>query len=260
MMDKLNLKWGYKDTMTVTKRNLLRYVRSPQLIIFATIQPIMFLFLFNYVFGGAIALPPGIDSYIIFLLPGIIVQTVLFGSTQAVIAMNADVTGGLIDRFKALPMARSAVLSGRVLADTCRNAFVVFLMLVLGVLLGFVFSMGFWSSVAGIGMVMLFSFTMSWVGVTIGLVTKDAETAQSAGFIWVFPFAFASSIFVPVETMPSWLQNFAANQPVSLVADSVRGLLVTGDTSDVGKALVWLFGIFAVFFFISVRQYSKISN
>jgi ABC transporter DrrB family efflux protein len=250
-------KWAVKDTLTITKRNLLRYTRSPQLIILGTIQPVMFLLLFNFVFGGALRLPEGIDSYIIYLLPGIIVQTVLFGSTQAVIAMNDDITKGIIDRFKSLPMARSAVLFGRVLADTVRNIFVVGLMTSLGFLLGFRFVNGIVNGLLALCLVILFSFCMSWISVTIGQYVKDAETAQSAGFIWVFPLAFASSIFVPIASMPGWLQAFAANQPVSLVATSVRGLAVTGDTSELWRTLVWLLAIFIIFFTISVRLYTK---
>lgn len=252
-----SIKWAVKDTLTIAKRNLIRYTRSPQLIVFATIQPVMFLLLFNYVFGGALRLPDGIDNYIVFLLPGIITQTVLFGSTQAVVAMNDDIGKGIIDRFKSLPMARSAVVFGRVLADTVRNTFVVTLMVSLGFVLGFRAVNGYLNGLFAILFVIAFSFAMSWVSVSLGQLAKDAETAQSAGFIWVFPLAFASSIFVPVNTMPGWLQSFAANQPVSLVANSVRGLAVTGDTSSVLPAILWMLAIFIVFFTLSVRLYSR---
>lgn len=255
-----NIKWALLDTTTVTKRNLIKYTRSPQLIIFATIQPVMFLLLFNYVFGGAIRLPANIDSYIIYLLPGIIVQTVLFGSTQGVIAMNDDVNKGVINRFRSLPMSRIAVVFARVLADTARNAFVIFLMVMVGLLLGFEFINGVGNGIIALLITLLFSFTFSWISVCIGLFAKDAETAQSAGFIWVFPLAFASSIFVPVQTMPSWLQGFAENQPVSLASNVVRGFAITGDTSDFVPLLLWLIGIVVVFMFLSVRLYNRTSN
>jgi len=255
-----NIKWAVLDTMTVAKRNLIKYTRSPQLIIFATIQPVMFLLLFNYVFGGAIRLPENIDSYIIYLLPGIIVQTVLFGSTQGVIAMNQDVNSGLIDRFRSLPMSRVAVVFARVLADSVRNAFVIALMVIVGIMLGFEFVNGVGNGMIALLIALLFSFTFSWISVCIGLFAKDAETAQSAGFIWVFPLAFASSIFVPVQTMPTWLQGFAENQPVSLASNVVRGFAVSGDTSDLVPLLVWLFGIMFFFMILAVRMYNRSSS
>lgn len=255
-----SLKWTFLDTLTVTKRNLIKYTRSPQLIIFATIQPVMFLLLFNYVFGGAIRLPEGIDSYIIYLLPGIIVQTVLFGSTQGVIAMNDDVNKGIIDRFRSLPMSRMAVVFARVLADSARNAFVIFLMTVVGIMLGFEFVNGVGNGVIALLIALVFSFTFSWISVCIGLFAKDAETAQSAGFIWVFPLAFASSIFVPVQTMPTWLQGFAENQPVSLASNVVRGFAVTGETGDLVPLLLWLLAIMVVFMALAVKLYNRTSR
>lgn len=246
-----------KDTGTIARRNLIRNVKSPQLIVFSTVQPVMILLLFNFVFGGAIRLTPGLNKYIDYLLPGLIVQAILFTSTQAVIAMNADMMSGLIDRFKTLPISRIAVVFGRVLADTVRTTFILTIMMLLGLLLGFHPTQGVLNGILAIIMVIGFGFVFSWVSVTIGLLAKDAESAQAAGFIWVFPLAFASSIFVPVSSMPGWLQGFAANQPISLVANSVRGLTITGDTSDVIPALIWLVSLFVAFFIICNRLYNR---
>ena len=174
--------------------------------------------------------------------------------------MNDDVNKGIIDRFRSLPMSRMAVVFARVLADSVRNTFVIFLMVVVGILLGFQFVNGVGNGMIALLIALLFSFTFSWISVCIGLFAKDAETAQSAGFIWVFPLAFASSIFVPVQTMPSWLQGFAENQPVSLASNVVRGFAVTGETGDLVPLVLWLAGITVVFMALAVRLYNRTSS
>ncbi|MBP6880758.1 ABC transporter permease [Candidatus Saccharibacteria bacterium] len=246
------------DTWVVTLRNLIKYKRVPRLIIFSTVQPLMILLLFNFVFGGALRLPPGIDKYIIFLLPGIMVQVVLFGSTQATIAMAEDLNQGIINRFKSLPMSRFAVVAGRAFTDLVRNAIVLSTMAILGFLIGFELGGTIWQALAAFGIVLLFSFSMSWVSTTIGLLAKDPESAQALGLIWVFPLAFASSIFVPTETMPDWLQLFADNQPVSRVASAARELtLGAGNYENVIPAILWSLAIMVVFATISNRLYKK---
>src|SRR5207248_10615082 len=210
----LQARWAVTDALAITRRNLLKYVRVPTLLVFSTIQPVMFVVLFRYVFGGAIKLPPGL-SYVDYLMPGIFVQTVVFGSTQTGVGLAEDLAGGMIDRFRSLPMARSAVLAGRTLSDTVRNVFVVLLMTGVGLLIGFRFHGGFVPSVAGLGLTVLFGFAFSWISALIGMSVRDPEAAQAAGFIWVFPLIFASSAFVPVQTMPSWLQTFARNNPIT---------------------------------------------
>lgn len=252
----LRFKNAVLDTLAITRRNLIRNIKSPQIIVFSTIQPIMFLLLFNYVFGGAIKLTSG-SSYINYLLPGMVIQIVLFASTQAVIAMNADMGSGIIDRFKTLPISRSAVVFGRVLADMTRGFFVLCVLATLGFILGFRPTQGILRSFLALGLVMLFSFVFAWVSITLGLLAKDPESAQALGFVWVFPLVFASSIFVPTATMPHWLQVFALHQPITLVANSVRGLTVTGNISDLIPALLWLAGLFIVFFSLSIRLYSR---
>lgn len=244
------------DIIVMTKRNLRRYIRLPQLLIFSTVQPVMFLLLFNYVFGGAMKGASG-GNYLNFLLPGILVQMALFGSIQTGIGLADDLSKGLIDRFRSLPMARSAVLAGRTLSDTLRNVFVVLLVSGLGMLLGFRFEQGFWYAALAVGLVVFFGFAFSWVAATIGLAVKNTETAQVAGFIWVFPLVFASSIFVPVETMPGWLQAFAKISPVTVTANTIRGLTLTGSLGDFWYSILWIVGILFLFIPLAVSLYRR---
>ena len=252
--------WTLSDIFVLVKRNLLRYVRLPQLLVFSTIQPIMFVLLFAFVFGGAIA-TPGVD-YINYLIPGILVQTVLFGASQTTVGLAEDLSKGIVDRFRSLPMARSAVLAGRTLADSIRNVFVVLLMLLVGALIGFRFQGSLWESVLSVIVVVLFGFAFSWISALIGLLTKDPETAQVAGFIWIFPLVFASSAFVPVQTMPGWLQAFAKVQPISVTVNAVRYLTSGGaapgtDGAAVWQSLLWMLAILFVFVPLAVRQYRR---
>lgn len=244
------------DVLMMVKRNLIRYTRLPQLIVFSTIQPVMFLLLFTYVFGGAITTP--IAEYIDFLLPGILLQTVLFGSMQTGIALSDDMSRGIIDRFRTLPMARSAVLAGRTITDSLRNVFVVLLMAGVGTLIGFRFQGSWIDALAALGIAVLFGFAFSWISATIGLSVKDTETAQVAGFIWVFPLAFASSIFVPIETMPAALKAFAQVSPVTVTVNTVRALALNQPLgNNPWYALAWIFGILIVFIPLAVWQYRR---
>lgn len=249
---------GASNTIQIVKRNIKRNFRIPQLLVFSTIQPVIFLLLFNYVFGGVVG-PESGGSYINFLLPGILAQTALFGAIQTGVGLSEDLSKGVIDRLRSLPIARYAVLAGRTLADSVRNIFVITIMLSIGAILGFRFQESVVSFIAGAGLVVLFAFAFSWISATIGLLLKDSETVQVAGFLWVFPLVFASSVFVPVETMPGWLQTFAANQPVSQVVDAVRYLMLgIGDGSAVWHTLLWIVGLLAVFVPIAVWRYRKI--
>jgi ABC transporter DrrB family efflux protein len=252
-----------KDMLILTKRNLMRIIRMPQLLIFATVQPVMFLLLFTFVFGGAIAGPFG--DYIDFLIPGILVNTVVLGATNTATGLTEDLAAGVIDRFRSLPMARSAVLAGRTLADFVRSIAVNTLMILVGLLIGFR-PATVQGLLAGLLLALFFGYSMSWVFAVIGLVGRTPEAAQSASFLLVFPFVFASSVFVPVETMPSWLQVFAENQPVSVIATTVRGLTLGVEALPSGKTLtgmvllsiVWIVGIFAVAAPLGVRYYRRI--
>jgi ABC-2 type transport system permease protein/oleandomycin transport system permease protein len=250
-------RWLISDVLVITRRNLIRYIRIPQLLVFSSIQPIMFLLLFTYVFGGAIQVP-GEVHYINFLIPGILVQTVLFGAIQTGLGLADDLNKGLIDRFRSLPMARAAVLAGRTLSDTVRNVFVVALMAGVGAIIGFRFEQGWLAGLAALGVAVLFGFAFSWVSAVIGLAVRNPETAQVAGFIWVFPLVFASSAFVPVETMPAALEAFATHSPITLTINTVRGLTLTGELGDNWwQALLWTLGIVLVFAPLSVRLYRR---
>jgi ABC-2 type transport system permease protein/oleandomycin transport system permease protein len=248
------------DTWALTKRNLLRYVRLPQLIFFSAVQPIIFLTLFNFVFGGALGHSGAAihGKYINYLLPGIMVQVTLFGGLQTGIGLATDLNSGIISRFKSLPMSRSAVLMGRTIADMLRNIIVIGIMLVYGYILGFRFYNGAGHAIAMVGIVLLFGFAFSWVAAYFGLLTKDPETAQLAGFIVIFPLTFASAAFVPVASMAGWLQHFANNQPITFATNASRYLAVgLPDNGAIWKVLLWTLGILIIFIPLSVRTYRK---
>lgn len=255
--DRVPLGAAVRHTMVIMKRNLLRNVRLPQLLIFATIQPIMFLLLFNFVFGGALesSLPAAAGGqYINWLIPGLLIQVATFGSGQTALGLTEDLSGGVIDRFRSLPIARSAVLAGRTFADLIRSSIVLTIMLVIGYLIGFRPATSFAGVLAGLVIALLWVYTLSWVMASIGLLVKNPEATQSAVFLPVFPLVFASSVFVPVETFPSWLQGFAQNQPITVMTNALRGLMLgegvlpSGVSLEyaIGLSLVWIVGIVAV--------------
>ena len=249
--------WAVSDTMILTWRNLIHYVRVPQLIAFAVIQPIMFTVLFVYVFGGAIN--TGV-SYVDFLIPGIIVQTVVFGSMGSGINIAEDMQKGLMDRFRSLPIARGTVLAARVLSDTLRNALSVFIMAGVGFLMGYRFH-GLWGDAAlAVLVCVLIGLAFAWIAATIGLLVKDTQTAEIAGFTWVFPVVFASSIFVPVQTMPAWLEAVASRNPITYAADAVRGWsLGAPDWEAAMYATIWCAGIIAVFASVAVWRFRRLA-
>ena len=250
------LRWGITDALTVTKRNLVTYTRLPQLLVFSTIQPVMFVLLFAYVFGGAIATPGG--DYIQFLIPGIMVQTVAFGSTQTGVGLADDLGKGIIDRFRSLPMARSAVLAGRTISDSARNLFVLLLMLGVGTAIGFRVQTNILAAAAALAVALFFGFAFSWISATIGMSVRNVETAQVSGFVWIFPLVFASSIFVPTDTMPGWLQAFAEHQPITYTVNALRSLLLGGETTrHVLGSLAWSVGVLTVFMPLAVRKYRQ---
>jgi len=259
----------FTDTAVITKRNLLRNIRLPQLLVFATVQPVMFLLLFNYVFGGAIggAIPAAAGGkYINWLVPGLLIQVAAFGSGQTALGLTEDLSKGVIDRFRSLPIARSAVLAGRTISDLIRNGFVITLMLAVGYLIGFRWQTNIFGMIAGMAVAMVFAFALSWVMAAIGLKVKNPEATQSAVFLPVFPLVFASSVFVPTQTMPSWLRAFADNQPITVTVDALRGLMLGGDAVRAGHtvagqvllSLAWSAAILAVFVPLAVRMYRRI--
>ena len=252
--------YNVNDTLVMAWRNLIRYVRLPQLLVFSTVQPVMFVLLFAFVFGGAIETPG--TSYLNYLIPGVLVQAVLFGASQTTVGLAEDLSKGMVDRFRSLPMARGAVLAGRTLADSTRNVFVVLLMLVVSSIIGFRFEGSILQALGAVALVVFFGFAFSWISALIGLLVKDPETAQAAGFVWIFPLVFASSAFVPVQTMPGWLRTFAEVQPISVTVDAVRYLTSGGVApgaaqSDVLWACLWALGILAVFVPLAVAQYRR---
>jgi ABC-2 type transport system permease protein/oleandomycin transport system permease protein len=244
------------DIAAITRRNLLRIMRTPQLLVFSTIQPVMFVLLFRYVFGGAI--PIRGMAYVDYLMAGIFVQTTLFGGASTSVGLAEDLKSGIVDRFRSLPMARSAVLAGRTFADLARNVFVLLLMVAVGMLVGFRFHGGFIAGVAGLLLVLAFGYAFCWIFAAVGLAVKDPETAQVAGFIPLFPLVFASSAFVPVNSMPGWLQGFAHVQPVSVTINAVRALTEGGPVVHwLWQSVAWTVAILAVFVPLAVRQYRK---
>jgi ABC-2 type transport system permease protein/oleandomycin transport system permease protein len=249
------------DALSVAWRNMKGMTRTPQVIVFSTIQPIIFVLNFRYVFGGALgrALPPGVP-YVDFLMPGIFVQTAAFGATAIAVGMASDLSSGIIERFRSLPMARSAVLAGRTLADLVRNSFVVALMLIVGFAVGFRIHAGVTALFAAFLVLLLFMFALSWVFATIGLAIGEPEAAQAATFPLMAVLVFASTAFVPSSTMPGWLRAYADHQPVSDVADALRALVLGGPTAGkVAIALLWCAGIIAVFAPLAVARYRQVS-
>jgi ABC transporter DrrB family efflux protein len=247
------------DIMVMTKRDVLRYLRLPQLLVFNAVLNVVLLLLFNYVFGGAIN--TGGLKYVQYFLPGFLAQTVVFGSTQTSVGIAEDLSKGLVDRFRSLPMARSAFLTGRVLADALRYAILVVLMIVVGTAMGFRFENGAGAAIVGVVLVILFGATLTWVGVFIGVSVKDVESAQVAGFVWVFPLVFASSLYVPIATMPSWLQVFANINPVTSMVDTIRALSLGTDLSaSLWKILAWDAGIVLVFLPLALRRYGQLTR
>ena len=246
--------WAIRDTAAMVWRNLTVIRRVPQLFVFALVQPMMFVLMFRYVFGGSITIPG--RNYVDYLMPGIFVQTVAFGAINTAVGLAEDKNKGLLERLRTLPMARSAVLAGRVLADTTRNAFVITLMLLVGFLVGFNTHTNALMVIAGVGVLVLFGLSLAWLFALIGLSVTNGEAAQAAAFPLLAPLVFASNAFVDPAKMPGWLQGWAKHQPVSATADAVRACMLGGPTaSKVLIATAWALGISAVLAPVAVRRY-----
>lgn len=243
-----------RDTWAVGRRNLLRIARTPLMLIVTAIQPALLLVLFRYVLGGAILIPGG--SYVDYVVPAVFVEAVLIGGMTTSIGLAQDLKSGIVDRFRSLPMARSAVLAGRTLADLARSLFSLAIMVGLGLAVGFRFHSTVPRILAGMGLILLFGYAFSWMYATIALVTKDPETAQIAGILPFFVLMFASNAVVPVATMPTWLQGFARNQPLSVTVTAVRHLLEGGAADpSLWQALAWSGGLLAFFFACALQLY-----
>jgi ABC-2 type transport system permease protein len=245
------------DSRVMAGRQLRKSLRRPTYVVFSFVQPVMFVLLFRYVFGGAID-THGVD-YVNFLMPGIIVQTAIFGALITGLGLTEDIKAGVVDRFRSLPIARSAVLIGRTAADVVMNVMTLIVMLLVGVLVGFRPTEPAWSLFAAFLLVLAFSYVFSWISAFVGLSVKDPETAQSAGFIWVFPLTFVSSAFVPTDSMPPALQWFADINPVTLCVDAARALTIGyGDVKGpLLGTLAWLAGLLVVFVPLAVRAFRK---
>jgi ABC-2 type transport system permease protein/oleandomycin transport system permease protein len=250
------IQYAVSDTLVLAKRSLLRIPRQPDLLLGFTIQPIMFVLLFVFVFGGAI--DTGQYDYVDFVMPGIIVQSVAFGGFVTALGLSEDLKRGLIDRFRSLPMWSPAVLNGRVVADIGTNAIQLVIMFAVGFAVGFWFLTSVPEVVAGIGLLFLIGYAFSWVFAFIGLVASSPEAANGFGFTILFPITFISSAFVPPATMPDWLQPIAENNPFTTMVDAVRALFIgTPAGNDVWAAVVWCIGIIAVFAPLSAWRYRK---
>jgi ABC-2 type transport system permease protein/oleandomycin transport system permease protein len=251
------LRYGISDTLVLAKRSLLRIPRQPDLLVGFTIQPILFILLFVYVFGGAIQ-TPGID-YVDFLIPGIIVQSIVFGGFVTALGLSDDVRKGLIDRFRSLPMTRSALLTGRTLGDVATNVFQLVVMFSVGLLIGFNFSTSVGEVVAGIALLLFIGYAFSWVFAFIGLVASSPEAANAYGFTLLFPVTFVSSAFVPVDSMPDWLQPVAEHNPFTTMVNAARALFVGVPAgNDVWLAVVWTVVIIAVFAPLAAWRYRRV--
>jgi ABC transporter DrrB family efflux protein len=250
------LQYAASDTLVLAKRSILRIRRQPDLLIGFTVQPIMFVLLFVYVFGGAIE--TGDLDYVDFLIPGIIVQSMVFGGFVTALGLSEDLKKGLIDRFRSLPMWGPAVLSGRILADVGTNVVQLVVMFAVGLAAGFRFHTDLPEIVAGIALLLLFGYAFSWVFAFIGLTASSPEASNAYGFTILFPVTFVSSAFVPPETMPSWLEPVAEHNPFTTMVDAARALFVdTPAGNDVWLAIVWALVITVVFGALSIWRYRR---
>jgi ABC transporter DrrB family efflux protein len=253
------LAMSVSDTLVLARRNLMRVPRQPDLLVAYTIQPVMFVLLFVYVFGGAIQ-TPGFD-YVDFLMPGIIAQSIAFGGFVTALGLSEDVQKGLIDRFRSLPMSRGAVLSGRTFSDIALNCLSLAVLFAVGFIAGFNFIDASFGEIAlGIVLLLLLGYAFSWVFALIGLFSSTPETANSLGFTLIFPLTFASSMFVPAASMPDGLRQFAEANPFTTITDALRSLwLDTPANSDIWMAFVWCFVIIAIFAPLAIRRYRQVS-
>jgi ABC-2 type transport system permease protein/oleandomycin transport system permease protein len=249
-------RWAVSDSLMIAKRNLLVWVRVPAYLVFTVIQPVMFVLLFRYVFGGAIPIQG--ESYVNFLIPGITAQTAAFASFATAIALAQELKKGVIDRLRSMPMARSAVLTGRLVADTGRMLVTILIIVGVGYAVGFRFSNGFGPAVGMVVLATVFGLSICLIAAYTGLAIGDEESVQAFGLIWLFPLTFVSSAFVPIESMPGWMQAFANNQPVTYVVNAMRSMALGGPiAADLWKSIAWIAGIFIVFVPLAVRAYRR---
>jgi ABC transporter DrrB family efflux protein len=250
-------RWALSDTMAITRRNLLVWYRVPAYLFFTVIQPVIFVLMFRYVFGGAIKVNvPG--GYVSFLMPGIIAQTAAFACFGTAIALAQELQKGVIDRLRSMPMARSAVLTGRLVADTLRMTITILIVVGVGYAVSFRFQNGAGPAVLMVVVAIVLGVACCVIAAFTGLAIKDEESVQAFGLIWLFPLTFLSSAFVPISSMPGWLQAFANNQPVTFIVNTMRALALGGPIeANLWKSAAWLAGIFIVFLPLAVRAYKR---
>lgn len=257
---KVTFGWVLRDSWTEATRHLRIIPRNSELLVFSTVQPIMFVLLFAYVFGGSISVP-GFSNYDQYLMPGIFAQTVLFGSAFTGVGVAEDLTRGLIDRLRSLPMAHSAVLIGRTMSDLVRNVFTFVVMFVVAWLVGFRIEGSLGEAAVATLLLLGFAYAFSWIQALIGLSVGSVEAANSAGFIWMFPLTFVSSAFVSTATMPGWLQPIADANPFTKVTNATRALYNGMDPgTDLWWAIGWGVGITVVFSVLAIRKFERVSN
>jgi len=245
---------------TITVRNLRRLTRVPTLLVFATVQPVLFVLLFTYAFGGAVHVPGG-SRYIDYLLPGLFVLAIGFNASQTGVAIAEDLNAGMIDRFRSLPITGGAVLAGRVAADALRNLFVVLLMIAVGAAIGFRFHAGPAAAVAAVAIAVAMGLAFSWLNLLIGLAVRDSESAGLVGLFPIIILFFTSSVLVPVATMPGWLQAFARANPLTVITDAMRALCLGGPTGrPVAEAAAWLAGLLAVTIPAAIAVYHRAAS
>jgi ABC transporter DrrB family efflux protein len=245
------------DSRVMAARQLRKILRRPTYVVYLFVQPVIFVLLFRYVFGGAI--DTGAISYVDYLMPGIITMTAIFGALTTGLGLTEDMAAGAVDRFRSLPIARSAVLIGRTAADLATNAVSLIVMLLIGLAVGFRPSEPIYDVVLAFALVLAFAYVFSWISAFVGLTVRNPETAQSVGFVWVFPLVFASSAFVPTAGMPEAVQTFADINPVTLVVDAARSLTI-GHGDALGPTLgtvAWLIGLLLIFVPLSVRAFRR---
>jgi ABC-2 type transport system permease protein/oleandomycin transport system permease protein len=256
-------RWAVSDTLTITRRNLLVWMRVPAYLVFTVVQPVIFVLLFRYVFGGAIPVHT-VGGYVNYLIPGITAQTAAFATFGTAIALAMELKKGVIDRLRSMPMARSAVLAGRLVADTGRMTVTILIIIGVGYAVGFRFENGFGPAVSMIVLAIVFGVAICCISAFTGLAIGDEESVQAFGLIWLFPLTFLSSAFVPIATMPGWLQAFANHNPVTFVVNAMRAMALGGPLEptlwpNLWRSMIWLAGIFVVFVPLAVRAYRRAS-
>ena len=253
----MNVRHALTDTLVLAERSLLRVRRQPDLLIGYTVQPVMFVLLFVFVFGGAIS-TPGFD-YVDFLMPGIIVQSMAFGGFVTALGLADDMKKGLIDRFRSLPMTPGTVITGRTLADVGLNVVQLVVMIGVGLAVGFSFATSVPDVVAGLALLLFIGYAFSWVFAFIGLIASSPEAANAYGFTIIFPLTFVSSAFVPVRSMPSWLEPLASVNPFTVMVDAVRALFIgTPAGNNVWLAVAWATGIVVVFGTLAIWRFRRV--